>query len=80
VVKIKIKVYSTKTCPYCGMAKDFFKEKKIQFQEIDVSDDTEAATEMIEKSGQTGVPVIEIDGKIIVGFDLPAIKKALKIK
>ena len=80
MVKIKIKVYSTKTCPYCGMAKDFFKEKKIQFQEIDVSDDTEAATEMIEKSGQTGVPVIEIDGKIIVGFDLPAIKKALKIK
>jgi glutaredoxin-like YruB-family protein len=80
VVKIKIKIYTTQSCPCCGMAKDFFKKNNLEYQEIDVSDDAEAATEMIKKSGQTGVPVIDIDGKIIVGFDVPAIKKALKIK
>ena len=55
-------------------------EKEIKFQEIDVSKDQEAAKEMIEKSGQMGVPVIEIDGKIIVGFNINAMKEALKIK
>jgi len=77
---MKIKIYTTEACPYCGMAKEFLKKNKIDFQNIDVSDDTEAAQEMIERSGQTGVPVIEIDGKIIVGFNEPEIKKALKMK
>lgn len=66
-------------CPYCFMAKEFFKEKKIPFEEINV-EDTKAAEEMIAKSGQMAVPVIEINEKIIIGFDREAIKKALKLK
>ncbi len=76
---IIVKVYSTPSCPYCRMAKEFLEEKKIPFKDIDVSKDEKAADYMIEKSGQMGVPVIEIGEKIIVGFDKPAIKKALKI-
>lgn len=77
----KIKVYSTPSCPWCYRLKDFLKEKKIKFEEIDVSKDHKAAQEMIKKSGQMGVPQIEINGKIIVGFDKEAIEKELeKIK
>ena len=78
--KAKVKVYSTPTCPYCHAAKEFLTEHKIKFVDIDVSKDPKAADEMIEKSGQMGVPVIEIGNTIIVGFDKEAIKKALKIK
>lgn len=74
----KVKIYTTPTCPYCEMAKTFFRENKIEFEEIDVSSNREAAMEMIEKSGQMGVPVIEIDNKIIIGFDVNAIKKVLE--
>jgi len=73
----KITVYSTPTCPYCIMLKDFLNENKIKFTDIDVSDDHDKALEMVEKSGQMGVPVIDIDGKIIIGFEKEAIKKAL---
>ena len=62
-------VYTTPTCPYCTMAKDYLSEKDIPFQSIDVAADPEKAREMIQKSGQRGVPVIDIDGNIIVGFD-----------
>lgn len=75
----KVKVYSTPTCPYCAQAKQFFKSNKIDYDDIDVSKDQKAANDMIEKSGQMGVPVIDIDGKIIVGFDREKIKKALGI-
>ncbi|MBM3200439.1 NrdH-redoxin [Candidatus Woesearchaeota archaeon] len=78
--KHKIKVYSTKTCPYCHMAKDFLKQNKIEFEDIDVGTDEEAANEMVEKSGQMGVPVLEIDGEIVVGFDKEKIKKLLGVK
>jgi glutaredoxin-like YruB-family protein len=78
--KSKVIVYSTQTCPYCHAAKDFLKENKIAFQDIDVSKDQAKAQEMIEKSGQMGVPVIDINGTIIVGYDKEAIKKALKLK
>ena len=74
----KIKVYSTPTCPYCHMLKDWLKQKKVDFEDIDVSADHGAAHEMIEKSGQMGVPQIEINGKIIVGFNKPAIEKELE--
>lgn len=74
-----IKVYSTSTCPYCHRAKDFLKNNNIQFEDIDVGADPEAGKNMIEKSGQMGVPVIDIDGQIIVGFDKEAIQKALGI-
>jgi|TARA_B100002003_G_scaffold234486_1_gene248450 glutaredoxin-like YruB-family protein len=73
----KVKIYSTPTCPFCIKAKEFFKENNIEFENIDVAGNQEAANEMIEKSGQMGVPVIDIDGTIIVGFDQPKVKQAL---
>ncbi len=73
----KIKVYSTPTCPYCKMAKAFLTEKKVDFDDIDVASNQDAAKEMIEKSGQMGVPVIDISGKVIVGFDQQAIEAEL---
>ncbi len=76
---VQVRVYSTPTCPYCHMAKDFLKQNKIKFEDIDVSKDREKAQEMIEKSGQMGVPVIEIGKKILVGFDKEELKKALKL-
>ncbi len=75
----KVKIYSTPTCPYCRQVKDFLKQNKVEYSDVDVSKDQKAANEMIEKSGQMGVPVIEINGDIIVGFDRPRIKKALGI-
>ena len=75
-----VKVYSTQACPYCHMVKDFLRKNNIEFEDIDVSSDHEATHEMIEKSGQMGVPVTDIDGEIIVGYNVPALKKALKIK
>ncbi len=74
-----VKVYSTPTCPYCVMAKDFLKQHKVKFSDIDVSKDQKAADEMVRKTRQYGVPVIEVDGKMIVGFDKEALKKALKL-
>lgn len=74
----KVKVYCTPTCPYCDMAKEFFRDNGIEFEEVDVANNREAAMEMIDKSGQMGVPVIEIDGKIIIGFNVNEINKALK--
>lgn len=75
----KVKVYSTPTCPYCHAAKEYLKENGVAYKDIDVSKDQDAAQEMIEKSGQMGVPVLDINGTIIVGFDKAAIKKALKL-
>jgi glutaredoxin-like YruB-family protein len=77
VKKMQIKVYSTQTCPWCVRLKEYLRSKKIKFQEVDVSEDEEAANEMIEKSGQMGVPQIEINGKMIVGFDKEAIDEEL---
>ena len=74
-----VKVYSTPTCPYCVMAKDFLRQNNIAFEDIDVSQNEQAAQEMINKSGQMGVPQLDIDGKVIVGFDKSAIKRALDL-
>lgn len=74
-----VKVYSTPTCPYCNMAKEFLKSKGVEFEDIDVSKDINAAREMIAKSGFNGVPQIEINGKIIIGFDKEAIEKELDV-
>ena len=74
---MKIKIYTTPVCPWCQMAKDFFKEHQLEFEEIDVSQNLEAAREMIQKSGQTGVPVIEIGDKVISGFNRPLIEEIL---
>jgi len=77
MAKVKVKVYSTKTCPWCTKVKDFLKSKNVKFENIDVGEDRKAAEEMVEKSGQMGVPVTDINGKIIVGYDKEAIEKAL---
>jgi glutaredoxin-like YruB-family protein len=74
-----VKVYSTPTCPYCHLAKQFLAENKIEFEDIDVSVNQQAAQEMIDKSKQMGVPVLDIDGTIVVGFDKAKIKQLLKI-
>jgi len=76
----KITIYSTSTCPFCIRAKQFLKDNKIAFEDIDVAENHEKAQEMIKKSGQMGVPVLEIDGEIIVGFDKEKIKEILDIK
>ena len=73
-------VYSTPTCPFCIRAKQFLKENNVQFEDIDVSENNEKAQEMIKKSGQMGVPVLEIGGEIIVGFDKDKIKETLDLK
>ena len=72
-----VTIYSTNTCPYCVMAKDYFKEKGVEFIEKNVQADHDAAKEMVEKTHQLGVPVIDIDGTIVLGFDREAIDKAL---
>ncbi|MEI7741899.1 MAG: glutaredoxin family protein [bacterium] len=76
----KVKIYSTPSCPYCKQAKDFMTAKGVEFENIDVSMDTEAAQEMIKKSGQMGVPVIDVGGKIIIGFDKEQLGKVLGLK
>lgn len=77
---LMIKVFSTPFCIYCVSLKQFLKEHNIEFEEVDVSKDKTAQEEMIKKSGQMGVPVIEIDGEIIVGFNKNKISELLKIK
>lgn len=72
-----VKIYTTPTCVYCKMTKEFFKNNKVDFKELNVAMDAVARDEMIQKSGQMGVPVIEIDGKIIIGFDQPRLKEFL---
>jgi len=75
----KVLVYSTPTCPYCIRAKQFLKDNNIEFEDIDVSVNQAKAQEMVDKSGQMGVPVLDIEGEIIVGFDREKIKSALGI-
>ncbi|MFP4424398.1 MAG: glutaredoxin family protein [Candidatus Woesearchaeota archaeon] len=75
----QVKVYSTQTCPACHHAKNFLHFNKVDFDEIDVGRDRNAAMDMVRKSGQMGVPVIEVDGNIIVGFDEPSLRQALEL-
>lgn len=75
---MNVKVYSTPTCPYCLMVKKYFDEKNVQYENLDVSQNRDAAAEMINKSGQRGVPVVDIDGNIIVGFDREKIESLIK--
>ena len=74
----KVIVYSTPTCPFCIYAKDYFKQNNIPFEDIDVTKDHAKAQEMVAKSGQMGVPVIDIDGSIIVGFQPEVFADLLK--
>jgi glutaredoxin-like YruB-family protein len=75
-----ITVYSTPTCVYCHLTKEYFKSKNIKFEAVDVSVDQHALREMVDKTGQLGVPVIDIDGITIIGFDRPRIDAALQEK
>ncbi len=75
----KIIIYSTPTCVYCKMAKEFFAKNNLPYEEHDVASDMKAREEMVQKSGQLGVPVIDIDEKIIVGFDEQELRSALNI-
>lgn len=76
----KITVYSTPMCPFCIRAKQFLKDSNVQFEDIDVSENQDKAQDMIKRSGQMGVPVIDIGGEIIVGFDKEKIKEVLGLK
>ena len=75
--RFNVIIYRTQTCPYCHMTEEFLGQNKIKFKSIDVGKDQRAAQEMFKKSGQMGVPVIDINGKIIIGFDKSALKKYL---
>ena len=72
-----VKVYSTSTCPWCVRVKQYLKENNVQFEDYDVGIDQSKADEMVKVSGQMGVPVLDIEGEIIVGFDKDRIKQAL---
>lgn len=76
----KVTIYSTPTCHFCGLAKDFFKTHNISYDEHDVASDLEQRKIMVDKSGQLGVPVIEIDGEIMVGFDEDRLTELLGVK
>ena len=77
---MNVKVYSTPTCPYCKLVKDYLKEQGISFTDIDVAANSAFANEMVKISGQMGVPVIDIDGQIIVGWNKSALEEALRVK
>jgi glutaredoxin 3 len=74
-----VKIYTTPSCVYCKMAKEFFKKNNVAYEEVDVTTDDKLVEEMVQKSHQMGVPVIDIDGEIFVGFDRDGMAKALKI-
>lgn len=76
--KAVVKVYSTPWCVYCRMAKEYFKSKKVDYQEVDVEKDRDAALALVERTGQAGVPVIEIGDQTILGFDRERIDLALR--
>ena len=75
-----VKVYGTPACPFCVRVKQYLKDNGVQFEDIDVSASQERVREMVQKSGQMGVPVLDIEGEIIVGFDKDRIRQALGIQ
>lgn len=75
-----IRVYTTPTCPYCRLVKEFLKEKGLSFEEIDVTSDHQSVQEMVKLSGQMGVPVVDIDGKIIVGWNKAALEETINTR
>ncbi len=76
----KVEIYSTPTCTYCNLAKTFFKANGIEYTEYNVAADKARKDEMVEKSGQLGVPVIDIDGQVVVGYEEKLIKELLGVK
>lgn len=76
---MSVKIYTTPSCVYCRMSKDFFQKNNIEYQELNVAFDAVAREEMIKKSGQFGVPVIDIDGQLVIGFDRARLAELLHI-
>ncbi len=76
----KVVIFTTPTCAFCNAAKSYFRQKGIRFTDVDVSKDPAAARDMVRRSGQTGVPVIDIGGRIVVGFDKARINQLLGIQ
>ncbi len=74
---MSVMVYSTPSCPYCTMVKNFLKEKRVPFEDYDVSRDERRAEEMVRKSGQMGVPVVDVNGRVLVGYRPAEIERAL---
>lgn len=77
---MSVLVYTTPTCPHCRTAKRFLAERQIPFREVDVTRSSQAAAELQRKSGQTGVPVIDVNGSVIVGFDQRRLVQALGLR
>ena len=77
---MKVKVYSTPACPYCVAVKEFLEENKVEFENIDVSQDEKSIKMIVERTGQMGVPVIDINGELIIGFNRQKIIELLNIK
>ncbi len=75
----KVTIYSTPTCHFCMMAKDYFKENNVAYEEFNVATDMDKRKEMMEKSGQLGVPVITIDSDVVVGFNRPKLARLLSL-
>ena len=76
---VKVKVYSADMCPWCVRVKDFLKEHNVEFEKINVGTDQEKGKEMVRKSGQTGVPVVDVDGQIVIGFDEAKLRQLLNL-
>ena len=77
---VNVKIYSTPSCPFCMKTKEFFKQHNVEYEDFNVAEDEKARDEMVEKSNQMSVPVIDIDGEIIIGYDGPKLKKALNLE
>ena len=76
----RVLVFTTPTCPWCNRAKAYLREQHVPFREVDVSRDAPAARDLVRRTGQMGVPVIEIDGRPVVGFDRPRINRLLGLR
>jgi len=76
----KVMIYSTPSCVYCKMAKEFFTKNNVKYDEFNVASDAKAREEMVEKSQQLGVPVIDVDGNIVIGFDQRTLENLLGLK
>lgn len=76
----KVKIYSTPTCPWCKKAKQFLEANSVTYEDLNVAADVAARSEMVKKSGQMGVPVIDIDGEVIIGYDESRLRQKLNLK
>lgn len=76
----RVLVFTTPSCPWCRRAKEYLRERRVSFREVDVSRDAAAARDLVRRTGQMGVPVIQIDGRPIVGFDRPQIDRLLGLR